>query len=180
MKTFRIDSTNDITAWATSPEAGEANAPTFTSAEQMDELPSRNKVKLEAVWNELAGVIPVRKFVNRKIGIRRIWAQIQRLTPVEPRPAAEARADAEVAPRRRWKQAVVVELIKREDGATLEEIVAATNWQRHTVRGFIAGRCQKTARPHHRQLQERAASRTRTATQPIRWSRVPLARQKSA
>src|SRR4051812_10449859 len=109
MKTFTIDSMNDITAWATSREAGEANVPTFTSAEQMDELFSKNNVKLEAVWNELAGVIPVRKFMNRKVGIRRIWAQIQGLIPVEPRPGTEARADAEFAPRKRSKQAVVVE-----------------------------------------------------------------------
>jgi hypothetical protein len=34
--------------------------------------------------------------------------------------------------------ATVVALLERAGGATLEEIVAATSWQRHSVRGFIS------------------------------------------
>ena len=29
-------------------------------------------------------------------------------------------------------------MIGRKNGATLDEIMAATDWQKHTVRGFIA------------------------------------------
>jgi hypothetical protein len=29
--------------------------------------------------------------------------------------------------------------MKRANGATLDEIMSATGWQRHTVRGFVAG-----------------------------------------
>ena len=41
------------------------------------------------------------------------------------------------------KKAQVVEMLKRPDGATLKEIMAATDWQAHTVRGFIAGGLKK-------------------------------------
>ena len=33
----------------------------------------------------------------------------------------------------------MLELIRRADGATLKEIMAATAWQAHSVRGFISG-----------------------------------------
>src|ERR1700733_15323034 len=36
------------------------------------------------------------------------------------------------------KKADVIAMMKRPKGATLAEIVAATGWQKHTVRGFIS------------------------------------------
>jgi len=36
------------------------------------------------------------------------------------------------------KKAEVIGLMKRAKGATLDEIVAATGWQKHTVRGFVS------------------------------------------
>lgn len=41
----------------------------------------------------------------------------------------------------RGKKAEVIEMMRREDGATLPEIMKATGWQAHTVRGFVAGTC---------------------------------------
>ena len=38
----------------------------------------------------------------------------------------------------RNKKAEVIAMMKRAKGATLAEIVAVTNWQPHTVRGFIS------------------------------------------
>ena len=32
----------------------------------------------------------------------------------------------------------MVALLEREGGATLEEIMSATSWQKHSVRGFIS------------------------------------------
>lgn len=41
------------------------------------------------------------------------------------------------------KQARVITMLQRPDGATIDEIVAATDWQRHTVRGVISGALRK-------------------------------------
>ncbi len=37
------------------------------------------------------------------------------------------------------KQEEVLTMLRRPDGATIAQIVAATGWQQHTVRGFFAG-----------------------------------------
>ena len=41
------------------------------------------------------------------------------------------------------KQAEVLELMRRKKGVSLAEIMKATSWQAHTVRGFISGAVQK-------------------------------------
>ena len=33
----------------------------------------------------------------------------------------------------------VLEMMKRKDGATLAEIAKATDWQNHSIRGFVSG-----------------------------------------
>ena len=37
------------------------------------------------------------------------------------------------------KTAQILELLKRPGGATLQELMAATEWQPHSIRGFISG-----------------------------------------
>ena len=37
------------------------------------------------------------------------------------------------------KTATVLDLLRREGGATLDDIMSATGWQAHSVRGFISG-----------------------------------------
>jgi predicted ArsR family transcriptional regulator len=49
--------------------------------------------------------------------------------------AARTRSDS--------KQAELIEMLKRPDGATIEEIVKKFDWQPHTVRGAIAGALKK-------------------------------------
>jgi hypothetical protein len=42
-------------------------------------------------------------------------------------------------PREGTKQEAVLALLRREEGATIAQVTAATAWQAHTVRGFFAG-----------------------------------------
>jgi hypothetical protein len=48
------------------------------------------------------------------------------------KPASKPKAD------RANKKAEVIAMMKRAKGATLAEIMAATEWQAHTVRGFVS------------------------------------------
>jgi cell division septation protein DedD len=48
------------------------------------------------------------------------------------KPAAKPKAD------RANKKAEVIAMMKRAKGATLPEIMKATDWQAHTVRGFVS------------------------------------------
>ena len=41
------------------------------------------------------------------------------------------------------KQAEVIALLRRPEGATVAEVVAATGWQPHTVRGLFSGTLKK-------------------------------------
>jgi hypothetical protein len=73
--------------------------------------------------------------------------------PVEPESAA---AIAEVAPaeattaqpkapklRNGTKQALMIAMLRRPEGATVEQIAEATGWRNHTVRGAMAGALKK-------------------------------------
>ena len=58
--------------------------------------------------------------------------------------AKQARARREKpTPRAGTKQAQMIELLKRPEGATVAQIAAATGWQHHTIRGAIAGALKK-------------------------------------
>jgi len=41
------------------------------------------------------------------------------------------------------KQALVIGMLERPEGATLDQLAEATGWQRHTVRGAISGALKK-------------------------------------
>lgn len=64
--------------------------------------------------------------------------------PEDPTPdAAPERASSTRTPRAGTKQASLIAMLRAPDGATIEEITAATGWQAHTVRGAIAGALKK-------------------------------------
>jgi len=63
-----------------------------------------------------------------------------------PRPGNNTSQPAESAQRRtraNSKQAEVIAMLKRPEGATIGEICLATGWQAHTVRGTFAGAFKK-------------------------------------
>ena len=41
------------------------------------------------------------------------------------------------------KQNIVLAMLRRQDGASIPEIIEATGWQPHSVRGFFAGALKK-------------------------------------
>lgn len=58
--------------------------------------------------------------------------------PAGPEAAPKART-----PREGTKQATLIAMLRAPDGATIEEIMVATGWQSHTVRGAMAGALKK-------------------------------------
>jgi hypothetical protein len=47
------------------------------------------------------------------------------------------------AARAETKQARLIEMLKRPEGTTIDEVVKALKWQSHTVRGAMAGALKK-------------------------------------
>ena len=57
--------------------------------------------------------------------------------------AKPAQAKEDRTPRAESKGAKILELIGRPKGATLDEIVKATDWQKHSIRGFLSTAAKK-------------------------------------
>ncbi len=62
------------------------------------------------------------------------------IEPEQPVPGTEPKARG---PRTGTKQARLIEMLRAEDGATIDEIAAALSWRPHTVRGALAGALKK-------------------------------------
>jgi hypothetical protein len=60
-----------------------------------------------------------------------------------PKSKTAAKAREATAPREGSKTAQVVAMLQRKNGATLAEIMDKMGWQKHTVRGFMAGSLKK-------------------------------------
>ncbi|MGA3027925.1 MAG: DUF3489 domain-containing protein [Bryobacteraceae bacterium] len=69
----------------------------------------------------------------------------KKTTPAKNAPKAKKAAKTQEAagPREGSKTAQVVAMLQRKNGATLAEIMDKMGWQRHTVRGFMAGAMKK-------------------------------------
>jgi hypothetical protein len=58
-------------------------------------------------------------------------------------PKSTAKKTSPAVPRADSKQALLVDLLRRKEGATIAEAVKATGWQPHSVRGAISGTLKK-------------------------------------
>jgi len=86
-----------------------------------------------ALWNALPGVEKRRKVGDRGALIDQLWPAIEDLPDPELEPDAK----------RRSKQNEVIAMLRRPEGATVDEVARATGWQRHTVRGVFSGTLKK-------------------------------------
>ena len=91
-----------------------------------------NGKRLLALWNALPGVEKRKKVGDRGALIDRLWSAIEVLPDPEPQPGA-----------RPSKQDEVIAMLRRPEGATVDEVASATGWQRHTVRGVFSGTLKK-------------------------------------
>ncbi len=60
-----------------------------------------------------------------------------------PKAAAKPKTGTSPSVRKGTKQALLIDLLSRKDGATIDQIVTATGWQAHSVRGAISGTLKK-------------------------------------
>jgi hypothetical protein len=102
------------------------------SIEELHAAPLSGK-RLLALWNALPGVEKRRKVGDRAALIDQLWSAIEALP--EPEPPSDAKRPS--------KQDEVIAMLRRPEGATVDEVASATGWQRHTVRGVFSGTLKK-------------------------------------
>jgi len=154
MTTYTIDQENNITAHAAAKEAkSQPGAERFSNTKELVRLAEKWPAsRLVDIWNSLPGQTAVKKFASRKTAVTRIWLAIQKLdahvgaqgprvAAKKGRSAQHASQSSKAGPRARAssKKADILALLQRRGGATLEELMLATGWQAHSLRGFISG-----------------------------------------
>ena len=71
-----------------------------------------------ALWNALPGVEKRRRVGDREALIDELWLAIEALPDPEPEPDTK----------RRSKQDEVIAMLRRPEGATVDEVARATGW----------------------------------------------------
>jgi Protein of unknown function (DUF3489) len=102
------------------------------SKEELHAAPLSGK-RLLALWNVLPGVEKRKKVGDRDALIDQLWSAIEMLP--EPEPTSNTKRPS--------KQDEVIAMLRRPEGATVDEVASVTGWQRHTVRGVFSGTLKK-------------------------------------
>jgi hypothetical protein len=127
MRVYIINADDLIVTRETPAEPGE-NEIVVASLDELRAARLSGK-RLLALWNGLPDVDRLSKVGNREALVDRLWSALEAL----PDPRAT----------RASKQAEVIGLLRRPEGATVDEVRAATGWQPHTVRGVFSGALKK-------------------------------------
>jgi hypothetical protein len=104
--------------------------------------------KGEPVWRETGDGHGV-TLIATDAGLSAIGIEPVGATDAPPEEAApDTLAEPDAAPKVRTqregtKQAKLIAMLRASEGATIEEIMAATNWAGHTIRGAMSGALKK-------------------------------------
>ena len=170
-KVFLLRAEDSIIAFRSAPDAKRVMTcgdHLFDSLDQLDQLtttwPSSRLVRL---WNRLPGVTAIKKFTDRATALKRIWNAIQFLEPVQPEqadPPVPAAVTGKAKPG--TKKAILLSLLHRPEGASVREIMAALDWQPHSVRGCLSSLSRQGTGIHSfRRPDGNRAYSTHTATE---------------
>ena len=164
MPTFTINDDNNITVFNSAQDAAQAGDSTATRFDSQTALGKVSAAwplsRLVDIWNSIPGQREAHTFPHRGKAVARIWKAIQALGKngsASEKEAVPKETSKKKAPRKRRaakraptvkkaakdsersnKKAAVIAMMKRTKGATLAEIMQATSWQAHTVRGFVS------------------------------------------
>jgi hypothetical protein len=133
MRTYIIGN-DGITLCREPPTAVNAGEIAVASNEELHAAALNGK-RLLALWNALPRVEKRRKVGDRGALIDQLWSALEALPEPEPEPASDAKRPS--------KQDAVIAMLRRPEGATVDEVARATGWQRHTVRGVFSGTLKK-------------------------------------
>ena len=129
MRTYIIGN-DGITLCRDAPATLNEGELAVASNEDLHAAPLSGK-RLLALWNALPGVEKRRKVGDREGLIDELWSAIEAL----PEPQSDAKRPS--------KQYVVIAMLRRPEGATVDVVASATGGQRHTVRGVFSGTLKK-------------------------------------
>ena len=117
-----------ITLCREAPTAVNEGEIVVASKEGLHAAPLNGK-RLLALWNALPGIEKRKRVGDRDALIDQLWSAIEGLP--DPEPQSDAKRPS--------KQDEVIAMLRRPEGATVDEVASATGWQRHTVRGVFSG-----------------------------------------
>lgn len=118
----------NVTVLSQVPASQQADADLVQSIQDIDQT-RFSLPRLLAMWNSLSGAEPLKRFRDRTTAVKRVWAALEALPLVSNSSGS--------------KQDRLIAMLQRPSGASIEDLMSATGWQRHSVRGVLSGVVRK-------------------------------------